>query len=62
MLASRSLARVWTRLRARLHGQGMPLAFVIALTAMYSALAIRRHLTFHSAGWNLGIFEKAIRN
>jgi uncharacterized membrane protein len=30
--------------------------------ALYSTLAIRRHLTFHTAGWDLGIFEQAIRN
>jgi uncharacterized membrane protein len=60
--ASRSLARVGARLRARLYGRGIPVAFVIALTAMYSALAVRRHLTFQSAGWDLGIFEQAIRN
>lgn len=40
----------------------VPIAFVIVLSATYSALAIRRHLTFHSAGWDLGIFEQAIRN
>ncbi|HEY5319723.1 MAG TPA: DUF2079 domain-containing protein [Galbitalea sp.] len=40
----------------------LPLAFFAALTALYSTLAIRRHLTFHTAGWDLGIFEQAIRN
>lgn len=40
----------------------IPLVCVVILTAMYSALAIRRHLTFHSAGWDLGIFEQAVRN
>ncbi|WP_354569669.1 DUF2079 domain-containing protein [Glaciihabitans sp. UYNi722] len=40
----------------------IPLAFVVVLTAMYSVLAIRRHVTYHSAGWDLGIFEQAIRN
>jgi uncharacterized membrane protein len=40
----------------------LALAFFVALTALYSTLAIRRHLTFHTAGWDLGIFEQAIRN
>lgn len=50
--------RVLTGVRVR----AIPAAFVVVLTAMYSALSIRRHLTFHSAGWDLGIFEQAIRN
>ena len=45
----------WRRVR-------LPLFSVSALFAVYAALAVRRHLTFHTAGWDLGIFEQAIRN
>jgi uncharacterized membrane protein len=37
------------------------MAFVAALTAVYSTVSIRLHLRFHSAGYDLGIFEQAIR-
>jgi uncharacterized membrane protein len=47
-----------TRSSARL----LPSAFVAVLAVLYSALALRRHITFHTAGWDLGIFEQAIRN
>ncbi len=42
--------------------RAMPLAFVAVLAVLYSALALRRHVTFYTAGWDLGIFEQAIRN
>lgn len=42
--------------------RGLPLAFVVVLTALYSTIAIRLHLTMHTAGYDLGIFEQAIRN
>ncbi|MBK4346997.1 DUF2079 domain-containing protein [Lacisediminihabitans changchengi] len=38
------------------------IVFVLGLFAMYSTLAVRRQLTFHTAGWDLGIFEQAVRN
>lgn len=53
-----STATVPTRPSARL----MPFVFVAVLAGLYSALALRRHITFHTAGWDLGIFEQAIRN
>lgn len=38
------------------------MAVVVSLGIVYSILAVRRHLTFRTAGWDLGIFEQAIRN
>lgn len=40
----------------------LPLVFVSILFVAYTSLAVRRHLTFQTAGWDLGIFEQAIRN
>jgi uncharacterized membrane protein len=40
----------------------MELVFVVGLAAAYSTLAVRRQLTFNTAGWDLGIFVQAIRN
>ncbi len=40
----------------------LALGFVLGLTGMYSALAIRLHLRVQTAGYDLGIFEQAIRN
>ncbi|HAM25227.1 MAG TPA: hypothetical protein DCP11_00575 [Microbacteriaceae bacterium] len=49
-------------IRARLRANALPLGFVVALTAVYSTLAIRLHLRVHTGGYDLGIFEQAIRN
>ncbi|TXN31583.1 DUF2079 domain-containing protein [Lacisediminihabitans profunda] len=40
----------------------MPLGFVVALTALYSTIAVRLHLRVHTGGYDLGIFEQAIRD
>jgi uncharacterized membrane protein len=40
----------------------IPTVFVAAFAAIYATLAVRLHLTFQTAGWDLGIFEQAIRN
>jgi uncharacterized membrane protein len=47
---------------AWLRGNLLPLGFVVVLTAVYSTLAIRLHVRFDTAGYDLGIFEQAIRN
>lgn len=56
-----SLGRL-SGLRQRVSVHRIPLAFVVVLGVVYSILAVRRHLTFLTAGWDLGIFEQAIRN
>jgi uncharacterized membrane protein len=40
----------------------IPITFTVTTAILYSILAVRRHVTFHTAGWDLGIFEQAIRN
>lgn len=39
----------------------LPLGMVAGLTVLYTVLAVRQHLEFRTAGWDLGIFEQAIR-
>lgn len=53
-----SLASV---VRAWLVGNSLALGFVFALTALYSTLAIRLHLRFQTAAYDLGIFAQAVR-
>jgi uncharacterized membrane protein len=38
------------------------LVFVVGLAVFYSTFAVERQLTFHTGGWDLGIFVQAIRN
>ena len=49
-------------IRAWLRAHGLALGFVVALTALYSTIAIRLHLRVHTGGYDLGIFEQAIRS
>jgi uncharacterized membrane protein len=49
-------------LRARLAANSLALGFVVVLTAVYSTLAVRRQITVQTGGYDLGIFEQAIRN
>jgi uncharacterized membrane protein len=60
-ISPRSLRR-FRGLRHWCTARRIPLSFVLALSVVYSILAVRRHLTFQTAGWDLGIFEQAIRN
>ncbi|TFC10419.1 DUF2079 domain-containing protein [Cryobacterium algoritolerans] len=48
--------------REQARANAIELTFVVALTALYSALALRLHLRLETAGYDLGIFEQAIRN
>jgi uncharacterized membrane protein len=50
------LTRSWAARNA------LALGFVAVLTAVYSLLAIRLHVRVRTAGYDLGIFEQAIRN
>lgn len=54
--------RMTDAFRLRVRRSIIPLSFVVGLGVLYSVFAIRRHLTFQTAGWDLGIFEQAIRN
>lgn len=49
-------------LRAWFARNSLALGFVIMLTTIYSTLAIRRQITVRTGGYDLGIFEQAIRN
>jgi uncharacterized membrane protein len=48
--------RTWTARNALAAG------FVVVLTIIYSLLALRLHLQLRTAGYDLGIFDQAIRN
>ena len=49
-------------LRAWLATNSLVLCFVAVLMALYSTLAIRHQITVQTGGYDLGIFEQAIRN
>jgi uncharacterized membrane protein len=55
-------ASVAGRLLAWLAANSLALGFVGVFTTVYSVLAIRRQITVHTGGYDLGIFEQAIRN
>ncbi len=57
-----SLRSPWPATKAWLARNRLAIGFVLGLTGMYSALAIRLHLRVQTAGYDLGIFEQAIRN
>ncbi|CAN5240639.1 DUF2079 domain-containing protein [soil metagenome] len=44
------------------NGRLMAATLSVLIAALYAVLAIRRHLTLHTGGFDLGIFEQAIRN
>lgn len=50
------------RLRGWFAANSLALGFVAVLTALYSTLAVRRQITVQTGGYDLGIFEQAIRN
>ncbi len=60
--SARSFAQSVRRFGSWCRANSLAIFFLVALTGAYSALAIRRHLTFNTGGWDLGIFEQAIRH
>ena len=58
---NRSVATLFGIVRAWFVRNVLAVVFVAVLTAGYSTLAIRLHLRVQTAGYDLGIFEQAIR-
>ncbi|MEV6954814.1 DUF2079 domain-containing protein [Streptomyces sp. NPDC051183] len=57
---SGSRTRAWARARAR--GAALPSAVVAVLFAVYAVFSVRRHALMLTTGYDLGIFEQAVRS